>query len=69
MKERATMHVKITSDHSSVAGFISWKRLATETFHGASELKNNERITHFEVSERGLNYFVATGPESNGDRA
>lgn len=54
------MHIKITNETSSVAGFISWKRLAEETFNGASELKNNERITHFEVSERGINYFVST---------
>lgn len=54
------MHIKITSETSSGAGFISWKRLAEETFHGASELKFNERITHFEVSERGINYFVST---------
>lgn len=56
------MHIKITPEPSSVAGFISWKRLATETFHGASELKLNERITHFEVGERGINYFVSTVP-------
>lgn len=59
------MHIKITPENSSIAGFISWKRLAEETFHGASELKLNERITHFEVSERGINYFVSTAP--NGD--
>jgi len=60
------MHIEITKDRSSVAGFISWKRLAAETFHGASELKNNERITHFEVTERGISYFVVT--DTNGIR-
>jgi hypothetical protein len=55
--------IQISPEESRVAGFISWKRLAEETFHGASELKLNERITHFEISERGINYFVTNGPK------
>jgi hypothetical protein len=54
------MQIKITYDKSSVAGFISWERLAKETFHGASELRFNEYISHFEVDERGIKYFVST---------
>lgn len=60
------MQIKITFDKSSVAGFISWERLAKETFHGASELRNNEHISHFEISERGIQYFVST--VTNGER-
>lgn len=62
------MHIKITAEQSNVAGFISWKRLAEEAFHGAGELKSNERITHFEVSERGINYFVSALPNGEGTK-
>jgi hypothetical protein len=54
------MKIKISSEESQVAGFISWERLAKTTFHGSAELHPRERITYFEISERGINYFVTT---------
>lgn len=56
------MTVKITDKESSVAGFISWHRLATALFQNGAELKPGEFVTHMEVSERGINYFVAKSP-------
>jgi hypothetical protein len=53
------MMVKFTSDESSTAGFISWKRLAQELFVKGAELAPGEHVTHFDVGELGINYFVA----------
>lgn len=52
------MRIKITDESSQQAGFISWQRLATELFL-KGELKPGEHITHFEISELGINYFVS----------
>ncbi|WP_024517102.1 hypothetical protein [Bradyrhizobium sp. Tv2a-2] len=61
------MQIKITFEESSTASFISWKRLAEELFKRSGELKSGERITHFDVGERGINYFVARTPIANGE--
>ena len=52
------MLIRITSKVPLSAGFISWKRLAEEMFRASGELAPDEEIAHFEVSERGINYFV-----------
>lgn len=52
------MNIKITDEESQVAGFISWRRLALELFP-KGELPPHEHVTRFEISERGINYFVA----------
>jgi len=52
------MRIKITDEASQIAGFISWQRLAIELFP-KGELKPGEHVTHFEISERGINYFVS----------
>jgi hypothetical protein len=62
------MQIKITFEEPSSAGFISWKRLAEDLFKAAGELKPGEDITHFDVGERGINYFVKkTKPLTNGE--
>jgi hypothetical protein len=62
------MRIKITNEASSRAGFISWKRLATELFKNGCELSVKEHVTHLEIGENGINYFVATSTPSNGER-
>ena len=52
------MRIKITDEASQIASFISWQRLAIELFP-KGELKPGEHVTHFEVSEHGINYFVS----------
>jgi len=52
------MLIRITSKVPLSAGFISWKRLAEEMFRASGKLAPDEEIAHFEVSERGINYFV-----------
>ncbi|TWI05135.1 hypothetical protein LPJ38_24175 [Bradyrhizobium daqingense] len=54
------MRVIVNDGHSQVAGFITWKRLANELFREGREIKPNEQIVTFEISERGINYFVQT---------
>jgi hypothetical protein len=51
------MLIKITEEQSSVAGFISWKRLVEEYLQ--CELKADEQITLLNVGESGINYFVS----------
>lgn len=60
------MRIKIGPESSQTAGFISWNRLATALFPNGGEIQAGEKITHFEISERGINYFVASTkkPES-----
>jgi hypothetical protein len=52
------MRIKITDESSQTAGFITWQRLAIELFP-KGELKPGEHVTHFEISEHGINYFVS----------
>lgn len=62
------MHIKITDEESSVAGFITWGRLAKELFRAGDEIGPHERIVSFDVGERGINYFTKTtrGDETGG---
>ncbi len=54
------MLIKITEDEPENAGFISWRRLATELFVASHELKPEyERVVRFDVGEAEINYFVA----------
>lgn len=47
---------------SGVAGFIGWVRLAA-TLQRAGEVRPSESVTHFAVTDRGLEFFVKT-PET-----
>jgi hypothetical protein len=61
------MNIKITDEESSVAGFISWRRLAEELMRRGAEIGPHEHIVSFDVGERGINYFTRTSrPVSNG---
>lgn len=51
------MRIKITDESSQQAGFITWRRLVEEYLQ--CELKASEHITHLEISELGINYFVS----------
>jgi hypothetical protein len=59
-KRERVVRIKITDETSQLAGFISWYRLATSLFPDGGEIKPTEKVTHFEVSERGINFFVAS---------
>lgn len=59
------MRVKITDDESNVGGFISWYRLATSLFPSGGEIRPDERVARFEISERGIHFFV-TNPKGGG---
>lgn len=48
----------IADEESSVAGFISWHRLATALFPAGGEISLNEKVTRFEIGTRGINFFV-----------
>lgn len=52
------MRIQITDKISNITGFISWRRLAEEAFRQSGEIKPDEEVTHFEISERGINFFV-----------
>lgn len=56
------MKIKISGEESMVAGYITWQRLARDLFQRGGELQPGETVTHFEVGERGINYFIARGP-------
>lgn len=51
------MRIKITNEESQAASFITWRRLVEEYLQ--CELKAAEHITHLEISELGINYFVS----------
>ena len=53
------MRIQITKDTSQVAGFISWKRLAEDLFRDGKEITAAEKVVAFEISERGINFFIA----------
>ncbi len=52
------MKIDISDEPSLTGGFISWQRLAAELFPEGHEISAKEKITRFEISERGINYFV-----------
>lgn len=56
------MKIKITGEESMVAGYITWQRLARDLFQRGGELQPGEAVTHFEVGEHGINYFITRAP-------
>lgn len=48
-----------------VKGFMSWRRLAEEVLREAKEIKADEVIVMFELTEQGLAYTVEERNEFN----
>jgi hypothetical protein len=46
-----------TEAPEGVAGFISWRRMA-EVLRSDGETDTAETLTHFKVTDRGLQYYV-----------
>ena len=51
------MIVQLKEKKSCVTSFIGWERLEKH-LHKSGELKESEFITHLEVTEHGIQYYV-----------
>lgn len=53
------MKITLNPHHESTVGnMVSWFRIAESVFRAAGEIRPDEKVTHFEVDEQGLRYFV-----------
>lgn len=49
--------IRLTEHKSNVASLISWPRLVEE-LRISKEIQPNERVTHLEIDEVGIRYYV-----------
>lgn len=55
---------------SATVGFVSWRRLS-EVLHKAGELRDFERVSGYQVDDRGLSVRIeitSAGLSSSGDK-
>ena len=57
------MKIRVKQDNTRheghLANFISWRRLFEESLRQTGEIHDDEEVTHIEVVEEGITYFVA----------
>ncbi len=45
---------------SGLCSFIGWQRLAEEVLRESGNIRKNETVTHFVVTERGITFYLET---------